>query len=104
VRYKVYQTEYSNKGWILYRRDNKLPNYKLRIDVIQATDGYSWKDYKAHVKLATRAGKELTVGIFTDYETAREWASKSYPQDSNISNIVYASNELSKKYLNQWKS
>lgn len=104
VRYRVHQTEYSNKGWMLYRRDNKLPNYKLRIDVVKASDGYIQKDYQVHIKLATRAGKELIVGAFSNYPDALEWANGAYEDKNNIINIVYADNELTKKYLNKWKS
>jgi hypothetical protein len=104
LRYKFYQNKYSNEGWMLYKRDNKLPNYKLRIDVVKASDGCMERDYQVHIKLATRAGKELIVGVFSNYPDALEWANGAYEDKNNIINIVYADNELTKKCLNKWKS
>jgi hypothetical protein len=99
LRYKFHQNEYSNDGWMLYRKDNKLPNYKLRIDVL-GEDGLHTTDHtKVFVKLRTRGGSEVIIGVFSDFNDASEWAYNTYTDKSNISNIVYANNELTQEYL-----
>lgn len=103
LRYKFHQNDYSNKGWLLYKRDTKLPTYKLRIDIMANSDGEWSKESLVGVKLITRGYKELTIGVFQRYEEAVEWSDAAYEDKENIVNIVYASNKLTEKFLDKWK-
>jgi len=98
VRYQYWVSDYSNKGWVMYR-DYKAIQYKVRIDIRNdETKGYNAK-YLLYVKLVSRGYKELIVGVFDNLEECNKFIELNY---SNINDIVY-SNELTKKYRKSLK-
>lgn len=102
LRCKSWVNEYSNNGWMLYKKETKLPTYKLRIDVYRDEARWTDEDLLVYVRLITRGYKELTVGVFSDYEEATIWSKENYPSNS-INSIVYAKNALTQEFLDQWK-
>ena len=93
VRHKFYNNEYSNRGWVLYNKGSNLTSYKLRLDAINNGVG---KDLSIHVKLISRRYREIVVGIFNTHEEALNWCLTNYPDNSNITNIVYSDVSLCK--------
>jgi len=99
IRYQYWVSDYSNKGWIMYR-DYKAIQYKVRIDIRNdETKGYNAK-YLLYVKLVSRGYKELIVGVFDNLEECNKFIELNY---SNINDIVYSNNELTKKYRKSLK-
>lgn len=94
VRYQFWVSDYSNKGWGMYR-DYKAVEYKVRIDIKNDQRFVYGGNYLLYVKLVSRGYKELIVGVFDSLEECNKFVSLHY---SNIHDIIYADNELTRKY------
>lgn len=91
IRYQYWSKYYSNQGFSLYRK-YKAVQYKLREEIIRDLNG------RIHfsVKLISKGYKEILVGVFNDHTEMKEFVKTNY---SNIDAIVYADNELTKRYV-----
>lgn len=104
IKYNQWIKEYSNKGWDLYKKQGQsnIPTYKLRIDLWMDESRWTKEDQLVYVRLITRRYKELTVGVFNDYDEAVRWSKDNYP-NTTITQVIYAKNALTEEYLDSWK-
>lgn len=99
LKLKYWFKEYSNKGFLFYKKPINLPSYKLRIDLMADFRNVKEGNYLCYVKLISRRYRELTVGVFNTYGEA-ELFCKKYYINGQVNNIIYSNNKLSKEYLN----
>lgn len=103
VRYNYWLDYYARMGYGFYRIYASV-KLKLRIEVLNDVLWPGCFDPRVYVKLVTRNRSERIVGVFTAMSEAEEFVAANYPDSSNIFNIVYANNNLTKEYLNAVRS
>lgn len=99
ARYRFWCDDYSNKGWLLYKRPTNVPTYKVRMDFMSVDLPQYDGEVFFGVKLVSRNRSERIVGLFTSAREGYQWVQNAYKNKSNVTDIVYADNKWTKEYL-----
>ena len=98
LRLTYWTRKLQSEGWNLYSHQKKGTNYEVVIKLIQSN-----RQIKAHVMLKpghTNSTKNFfTIGLFNTMAEAENWVQECYPNRKEVYNIMYASNDLSKKWF-----
>jgi len=95
-RYQFWYNQYSNMGFLHYRKYKALGSYKLFREIVLDKQGHV---PKIHVSLRYGRSKRVLVGIFSSVPECDEFVNQYYPNKKDISCIIYSSNKLTKDYL-----
>ena len=90
---------YSSNRWAIIN-PKRVSNCKVRIEVIPASRRNPGSQSVLAVKVVSRGYKEVTVGIFNDYTDMMSFLDQYYAGNL-VTKIVYADNELTKRYMNE---
>lgn len=96
LRYEYWSRKYSNEGWSLYR-SYRAVSYRLRVDLFSDHSERSL----IGVKIVSRGYKELTVGVFESVGESRAFINEYYKD--GVDNLIYASNRLTKEFIDKYE-
>lgn len=89
-----YIQQYKQLGYELYNTKNRLPNFKVMINVNEDLN-------RVYVQLVSRIYKKYTVGVFNNMNEAMEFSTVFEKMDIIIP--VYATNDLTREYFSKNK-
>lgn len=95
LSYQYWVSHYEGLGYTFYS-SYKAIQYKVKVDVI-AEDKYMSHMQEVAVKLVTRNGTEVLVGLFDTIEQANEFVRQVYPNEV-VNTVSYCMNDKTKKY------
>lgn len=98
-RYQFYYNQYSNMGYLHYRKYKAMGFYKLHVYVLNDVLDDNRCKARVYVSLHYGRSKEVVVGIFDSVPDSDVFINKYYVDKNNISVIIYSSNKLTKEYL-----
>jgi hypothetical protein len=99
LRYSFNVKEYSNNGFDIINKPKYNTKYKLRIDVLKDFRIKQGPSILVYVKACCRSRRELIVGVFKTLPEAHEFTDMFYAGNI-VTDIIYASNDLTKEYIN----